>query len=174
MDTTTIIILALVVLAVIGGAAWLWNRRQQTEQLREKFGSEYDYTVSKVGDQRQAEAELEKREERVEALEIQALSPEERSRFLERWKETQARFVDEPAQAVNDADRLIQEAMMESGFPVADFEQRAADISVMHPGVVSDYRAAHEIAMNNERGEASTEDLRQAMVHYRSLFEDLL
>ena len=107
-------------------------------------------------------------------MEIRALAPEERNRFAEAWKRTQARFVDEPSRAVGEADGLVKEVMQTRGYPMGDFEQRAADVSVDHPNVVTDYRAAHDIAARNKSGKATTEDLRQAMVHYRSLFEELL
>jgi hypothetical protein len=173
MDTTTgIIIVALIV--VIGIAAVLLLQRRRTEDLRKQFGPEYDRAVSDHGDQRQAEAELLARQERIQKLDIRELSPQDRERYNETWRSTQSRFVDEPAAAIKEADRVVAEVMRARGYPVGDFEQRVADISVDHPRVVSNYRAAHTIALANERGEASTEDLRQAMVYYRSLFEDLL
>jgi FtsZ-interacting cell division protein ZipA len=173
MSTTLVIavVVAIIILALIAAAV---SRRRHSEQLKERYGAEYDYTLEKVGDQRTAEAELEKREKRIEALDIRNLSPEERDRFQKEWVATQAQFVDEPRQAVIRADRLIQEVMRERGFPVADFEQRAADVSVLYPDVVPNYRQSHEIAIRSDRNEASTEDLRQAMVNFRSLFEDLL
>jgi hypothetical protein len=176
MEGSTPIIIAIVVtvVVVLGIVVWAMKRKQQTEQLREKFGPEYDYTVSKVGDEREAEEELAEREKRVEALEIRELSPEERARFLRKWEETQAEFVDAPAEAVEKADQLIQVVMKERGFPVADFEQRTANISVLYPNVVSNYREGHKIAQKSGRNGVSTEDLRQAMVYYRSLFEELL
>src|SRR5206468_11604706 len=120
------------------------------------------------------EAELAAREKRVRKLEIRGLEPGEQSRFAEAWQKTQARFVDEPSQAVRDADGLVKEVMQARGYPVGDFDQRAADVSVDHPNVVTHYRAAHDIVSRNNQGQATTEDLRQAMIHYRSLFEELL
>lgn len=166
-----IIAIAVVVIALV---AWLGTRRRRTRELREGFGPEYDATVNAYGDRRRAEEELEARKERVAQLQIHPLAASDRQRFMERWHATQAHFVDEPASAIAEADRLVQEAMAARGYPVGDFEQRAADVSVDHPNVVRDYRQAHAVSMRNERGEATTEDLRQAMVHYRSLFDDLL
>ena len=174
MDTTIVILLVVVVVLVAGALAWMLMQRRRSEELRERFGPEYDRTVSQLGDQRQAEAELAARQKRVEGFKLQALAPADRGRFVEEWRATQARFVDEPADAIQAADQLVAEAMRARGYPVGDFEQRAADISVDHPNVVENYRAARAIALANERGQASTEDLRQAMVYYRALFQDLL
>lgn len=172
MSTTALIIIAIVIVLVVIGLFFLWQRRR-TENLREQFGPEYKHAVDQYGDQRKAEAELAAREKRVRKLEIRALEPAEQSRFAEAWKNTQARFVDEPSQAVRDADGLVKEVMQARGYPVGDFEQRAADVSVDHPNVVTNYRAGREIASRNRSGEATTEDLRQAMKHYRALFEEL-
>jgi hypothetical protein len=174
MDTTTGIIIAVALVVVVAIVAALMMQRQRTEDLRKRFGPEYDRAISDHGDQRQAEAELMARQERVQKLNLRDLSPEDRERYIETWHSTQSQFVDEPAAAIKEADRVVAEVMRARGYPVGDFEQRVADISVDHPQVVSNYRAAHAIALANERGEASTEDLRQAMVYYRSLFEDLL
>src|SRR5437588_2693764 len=173
MNTTAFVILAIVVVAIAAGA-FFYLRRRRSENLRKQFGPEYKRTVDQYGDQRKAEAELAAREKRVRRLEIRALSAEEQNRFAEAWKKTQARFVDEPSQAVGEADGLVKEVMQARGYPVGDFEQRAADISVDHPNVVTNYRAARDSAVRNRSGKATTEDLRQAMVHYRSLFEELL
>jgi hypothetical protein len=176
MDTMTAVVIALVVLlvAAIGVAAWLFRQNRRTQQLREDFGPEYGRAVRTYGDRGRAEAELQSRKERVEQLHLRRLSPEDQGRFAEAWRSVQARFVENPAAATRDADRLVAETMQARGYPVGDFERRAADISVDHPKVVENYRAAHAIALRNERGEASTEDLRQAMIHYRALFEELL
>ena len=163
-----IVLVLLVVLALVAG------RQRRSRRLRERFGPEYDRTVAEAGDRREAEATLQERTERRQQLAIVPLDPAARDRYVVAWRQTQARFVDEPAEATREADRLITEVMRERGYPVEDFEQRAADVSVDHPQVVDDYRAAHAIAAANERSEASTEDLRQALVHYRSLFEELL
>lgn len=175
MDTTTIlIIVALIVVVLVIAAAVMASRRRRSEELKEKFGPEYDRAVDTYGDTHEAEKKLEERQSRVESLDIHPLTAAERDRYSEQWKMTQAEFVDRPDQAIADADRLVQQVMQQRGYPLGDFEQRAADISVDHPIVVSNYRKAHEIALKQVNGQASTEDLRQAMVHYRALFEDLL
>ena len=173
MNTTAIIIIALVIVAIAVGT-FLYMRRRRSEVLRKDFGPEYKRALDHYGDQSKAEAELAARKERVSKLEIRTLTAEERSRFSDAWKKTQARFVDEPSRAVSDADGLVKEVMRARGYPVGDFEQRAADVSVDHASVVTNYRAAYDIASRNKSGKATTEDLRQAMVHYRSLFEELL
>jgi Sec-independent protein translocase protein TatA len=159
-------VIAVVLLLLLG--------RRRSAALRRKFGSEYRRAVGEFGDERKAEAELAAREKRVLSLNIRTLTPGEQARFAEAWKRAQARFVDEPSQAAADADILVKELMQTRGYPIGDFEQRAADISVDYPEVVSNYRAAREIALRNNAGQATTEDIRQAMVHYRSLFEELL
>jgi len=176
MDQTILIVLVVVVvaLAVVAVGVWVYMQKRRTEQVRERFGPEYDRAMTEHGDQRGAQAELEARQKRVEHLDIRPLSPSDRERFAAAWRAAQAHFVDDPKAATADADRLVSELMQARGYPVGDFEQRAADVSVDHPLVVENYRAAHYIALRNERGEASTEDLRKAMVHYRALFEDLL
>jgi hypothetical protein len=145
----------------------------RSRRLREQFGPEYKHAVRQYGDARKAEAELAEREKRIRRLDIRPLTQEERSRFAEVWKRTQAHFVDEPSKAVGEADALLKEVMQTRGYPVGDFDQRAADISVDHPSVVTNYRAGREISERNKSGDATTEDLRQAMMHYRSLFEEL-
>jgi hypothetical protein len=173
VNTTAILLLILIVVVVAVGVI-LYVQRRRSEMLREKFGPEYQRTVSQVGDERKAEAELAAREKRVRSLQIRSLTPEEQARFNEAWKRAQARFVDEPSEAAAEADILVQDLMNARGYPVGDFEQRAADISVDHPNVVTNYRAAREIAVRNNSGKATTEDIRQAMMHYRSLFRELL
>lgn len=167
------IVIAVVIVVLFAGAIWSAQRRRRSMALRRQFGPEYEREVRTRG-RTAAETELERRETRVHALEIRSLSREDRERFAEQWRAVQARFVDDPGGAVNEADRLVGEVMRERGYPVGDFEQRAADVSVDHPGVVQNYRAAHEIALRHRSGGANTEDLRKAMVHYRALFEDLL
>jgi hypothetical protein len=178
MDTWVWIVIAVaasvLVVAVAGWTSVARRRARRTEKLREGFGPEYERTVEETGSQRRAEAELEERVERHGRLDIRPLSQEARERYAESWRATQARFVDEPGAAVAEADRLVQAVMRDRGYPIDNFEQRAADVSVDHPHLVENYRAAHEISLSNDRGEATTEDLRQAMVHYRSLFEELL
>jgi hypothetical protein len=174
MNNAVVIVLAVALIAAIGVAVWMYMQKRRTETLRSDFGPEYDRTLHEHRDQREAERELEQRRERVEALHIQPLPAAERDRFAERWRSVQAQFVDDPNGATREADDLVGRVMQTRGYPVGDFEQRAADVSVHHPRVVEHYRAAHAIAVRNQRDGVDTEDLRQAMVHYRALFEDLL
>jgi hypothetical protein len=175
MDQITLIVIIVVVaLVVVAVGVWMYMQKRRTEQVRERFGPEYDRAVTEHGDQRGAQAELEARQKRVEHLDIRPLSPSDRARFADAWRATQAHFVDDPSAAIGEADRLVTDVMKARGYPIGDFEQRAADVSVDHPRVVENYRGARDTALRNERGQASTEDLRQAMVHYRALFEDLL
>lgn len=171
MSPTLIGIIALVALAAV---ALIIIGQRRTRSLHEKFGPEYDRTLKSMRDRGRAESELIKRAERVEELAIRPLAAADRARFEESWQADQARFVDDPRGAVREADRLVADLMQVRGYPVGDFAQRAADVSVDHPHVVSEYRAAHEIAERDARGEADTEELRKAMVHYRALFRDLL
>lgn len=175
MNSTNIVILVAIVLVIVvavGLIILLWRRRSQ--RLQEQFGPEYKHAVRKYGGARKAEAELAAREKRIRKLDIRPLKHEEQSRFAELWRSTQARFVDEPSKAVGEAEELLKEVMQTRGYPVGDFDQRAADISVDHPNVVTNYRAGREIAARNKSGKATTEDLRQAMKYYRSLFEELV
>lgn len=173
--TQIIIVLALAGMLVAGIALWLFTRKRRTKGLRTQFGGdEYTRAVKEGGGRRQAEAVLDKRAERVKGLNIRALAPGDRARFLESWSKVQARFVDGPGGAVTDADQLLRDVMSARGYPVSDFEQRSADISVDHPLVLENYRAGHQIALRQTQGQASTEDLRQAMIHYRTLFEELV
>jgi hypothetical protein len=174
MPTWGWILIAVAAVLVSAGLAWSAYRTRRRQRLQEGFGPEYDRTVADAPSRREAESELAERQQRREELDIEPLSSEARDRYAERWRRTQERFVDDPANAVTDADVLIQEVMRERGYPVEDFDQRAADVSVDHPEVVSNYRAAHGISTANERGKASTEDLRTALVHYRALFVELL
>jgi hypothetical protein len=166
-------LLALIVVVVVVALLVVLVRARRTARLRKRFGPEYDRAAASGG-RGAAEDELEVRRRRRERLEIVALDTAARDRYLSEWRLVQARFVDSPGDATRAADRLISEVMGERGYPVEDFEQRAADISVDHPQVVDDYRAAHAVAEASERFQATTEDLRRALVHYRSLFEDLL
>jgi hypothetical protein len=154
--------------------AWRAFAARRRRGLRETFGPEYERTVADAPTRREAESELSERQKRRAELDLRPLEPAARERHRGEWQRAQERFVDDPAGAVGDADALIKEVMRERGYPVQDFEQRAADVSVDHPEVVANYRAAHAISIANERGKASTEDLRTAMVHYRSLFAELL
>src|SRR4030066_618177 len=175
MDNTSIIIIVVLVVVIIGAILGLvFARRKRSEQLHEHFGPEYDRTVQTVGDEKKAQTVLNERQKHVETLEIRPLSVSERERYLADWSAVQSKFVDEPGQAIVDADRIIIEVMQVRAYPVSDFEQRAADISANYPALVTNYRAAREIAIRNEQHLADTEELRQAMIHYRSLFEELL
>src|SRR5689334_18836026 len=173
MNQTSWIVVAIVIVAVLVVAGLIWSRRRRSEHLRDRFGPEYDRAVDAKGGRSKAEAELAEREKRVEKLDIRPLEPAERREFIQRWTDVQARFVEDPPRAVAFADALLSEVMKTRGYPVSDFDQRAGDISVEHPRVVDHYRTAHDIALRHERGEAGTEDLRQAMIHYRALFEEL-
>jgi FtsZ-interacting cell division protein ZipA len=173
MDATLIIV-AVVIIAILVAAVWWYSMRQRSAKLQEKFGPEYERTVAEKGDTRKAEDELTDRQKRVSKLEIKPLAADERRRFNDEWRAVQARFVDDPSAAVRDADTLVGRVMEARGYPVGDFEQRAADVSVDHPTVLEHYRAAHAVALRHAQGQASTEDLRQAMVNYRALFDELL
>jgi hypothetical protein len=170
------IMLAGVVVLVIGVVAWLFvqKRRSTTARLRQKFGPEYERAVHQQGSERKAEAKLADCQKRVEKLNIRDLDPMERERFSKQWGSVQSRFVDSPRGAVAEADDLVSSLMKTRGYPVSDFDQRAADISVDHPRVVENYRSGHDIALRVGKNGASTEDLRTAMIHYRSLFEELV
>src|ERR1700686_2467628 len=176
VSTTQIaIVIAVAVMVAAGIAIWLFTRKRRTERLRAQFGgAEYTRAVKEGGSRRQAEAVLDKRAERVEGLHIRPLGPGDRARFVESWRRVQVRFVDGPGGAVTEADQLLGDVMSTRGYPVSDFEQRAADISVDYPSVLENYRAAHEIAVRQTSGQASTEELRQAMLHYRTLFDELV
>ena len=173
--TELALIIGLAVIVIAGIVAWLFFRKRHTGRLRTQFGeAEYDRAVKEVGGRRYAEAELKERTERVESLNIRPLAAGDRERFVESWRRIQARFVDGPGGAVTEADQLLRDVMSTRGYPVSDFEQQAADISVDHPLVMENYRTAHAIAVRQTQGQANTEDLRQAMIHYRTLFEDLV
>jgi hypothetical protein len=175
MNSTEILVIA-IVLAVIVIAVLVatTTRKRRSQKLRERFGPEYDRVVKEEGNVSKGEKVLEFRQKHREKFKVRALSPTDRSSFSYRWNEVQAAFVDDPKGAVTLADALVTDVMQARGYPISDFEQRAADISVDHPHVVEHYRTAHDIALRHGRGQASTEDLRKAMVHYRALFEDLL
>jgi hypothetical protein len=173
MDTNTQLMIAVGVVVVIVVALLLW-RMQKSKGLKNRFGPEYARTLEEAGGKRQAESQLHKLEKRVEKYSIQPLSAAEAARFAVAWTAVQSDFVDNPKAAVAHADTLVGEVMAARGYPVTEFEQRSADLSVDHPVVVQNYRAAHDIALRHERGDAGTEDLRQAMIHYRTLFDDLV
>ncbi len=166
-----LIVVAIVVIVIVIAVAIAQRRKAA---LRQRFGGEYERAVQERGSEREAQALLQQREKRVEKFHIRKLDGTERQRYAERWRTVQSRFVDDPRGAVMDADDTVASLMGAVGYPMADFEQRAADLSVDHAHVVDNYRAAHEIAVRHRQGQASTEDLRQAMIYYRSLFEDLL
>lgn len=176
MDNVLVIVLAVALVAALGVAMWLYMQKQRSASLQNRFGPEYDRTLSERGDASEAERELKQRAERVEQLHIRHLDHDERAAFAARWQAAQAQFVDDPDGATQQADTLVGEVMAKRGYPVGDFEQRAADVSVNHPRVVEHYRAAHTIALRNAGADhdSDTEELRQALVHYRALFEDLL
>ena len=170
-----LIVIAVAVILIIAVLAWLYlrKRRSTTAGLRQRFGPEYERAVREHGSERKAEAKLTDREKRIEKLNIRDLNPMERERFSEQWKSVQSHFVDSPKGAVTEGDDLVSSLMKTRGYPISDFDQRADDISVDHPQVVENYRSAHEIAMRVGKDQATTEDLRTAMIHYRSLFEEL-
>jgi len=167
-------LVAVAVVAVVALIAWRALAARRTRTLRARFGPEYERTTTALGDRREAEAELAARQERREQLHIRPLPAEARQRYAQQWQAAQAQFVDSPAGAIAAADGLLAAVMQQRGYPMDDFEQRAADVSVDHPAVVDNYRKAQAISLRSGRGEASTEDLRQAMQHYRSLFDELL
>jgi hypothetical protein len=173
MDTNLLAAIAILLLLAIVGIAIL-TRRRRSEHLAHRFGPEYERTVEQMGSRGQAESELAAREKRVKKFDIVPLATGEAQRFRTEWQALQSRFVDNPQAAVGSADMLVRDLMMRRGYPVGDFESVAADLSVDHPVVVEHYRAAHAIALRQERGEADTEALRQAVVHYRALFAELL
>jgi hypothetical protein len=174
--TTNSITLAVVLIVIaVAAIAWVFMQRQRRSQrLQQRFGPEYGRTVKEMGGQTKAEAELKQREDRVARLNITPLAPADAARFAEAWNSLQGRFIDNPKGVVAEADRLVRDLMMKRGYPMGDFERRAADISVHHPDVVATYRSAQVIAARDARGEADTEELRRAVVHYRTLFDELL
>jgi FtsZ-interacting cell division protein ZipA len=174
MSTWIWIVIAVAVVIVILAIAWSAMRAKRTRALQDSFGREYDRTVDQAGDRRAGEQELRDRQKQHEQLDIRPLSPESRDRYVQRWQATQSRFVDDPRGAVAEADTLVQEVMQERGYPTKDFERRVADISVDHPNLVEKYRTANGIARASESGEASTEDMRHSVRHYRALFDELL
>jgi hypothetical protein len=181
MDITTLgprelaLIIGLAAIVIAGITAWLILRKRRTGRLRTQFGgAEYDRAVKEDGSRRHAEAGLKERTQRVESLNIRPLASGDRARFVDSWRRVQLRFVDGPGGAVTEADQLLRDVMTTRGYPVTDFEQQAADISVDHPLVMEKYRLAHAIAVRQTQGQVNTEDLRQAMIHYRTLFEELV
>jgi len=173
MDAVVIIIIVAVIAALIV-VALLARQRKQRERMQERFGPEYERSIEQAGDRRSAERDLKERTERHESLEIRPLDPGAREQYAQEWRMAQEQFVDEPKVAVKQADTLVARVMQERGYPVGDFEQQVRDVSVEHSNAVGEYRAAHEISTLNDQGGASTEQLREAMVHYRTLFGELL
>jgi hypothetical protein len=175
MELWMIILGALVVIGIIGAAVYTWDRKRRTEELTGRFGPEYQRVMEEAGDRAEAEHELQARRERVEKMEIRALPAEERERYAQEWRTVQARFVEDPSGSISLADRLVEEVMKARGFETdVDFDRRAADVSVKHAHTVSEYRKAHDIAERHATAGVDTEELRQAMVHYRAVFDDLL
>jgi len=171
--TATGVIVAIVIIAIVI-AIIVVALQQRSKHLRERFGPEYDRTVKTAGSPQRAEAELSRREKRVKGFALKPLPPSVRDRYADEWDTVQARFVDDPSAATADADRLVMRVMRDRGYPMESFDQRAADLSVDHASDVTNYRLAHDISQKNDHGAASTEELRQALVHYRALFESLL
>lgn len=170
----TIILVAIVIVAIAAIIGFFYVRKRRSQSLRERFGPEYDRVVKQEGDIRRGEAVLAFRTRNREKLLIHPLTPSARTGFAERWQNVQAQFVDDPTNAVTRADQLVNEVMQARGYPMAEFEQQVDVISVDYPVLVNNYRSAHDIAVRHGRGQASTEDLRRALVHYRSLFDELL
>ncbi len=175
MNQNQILVLVVVIAVIaIAALAFVVLRKRRSENLRKRFGPEYDRVLQQEGDTRKAEGVLEFREKRREKFKIRPLPEADASSFAARWNEVQSRFVDDPRGSVTAADGLVTQVMRARGYPIGEFDQRAADISVDYPVVVENYRSAHQIALRHNAGKASTEDLRQAMVHYRRLFQELL
>ncbi|HEX3144812.1 MAG TPA: hypothetical protein VHQ64_12640 [Pyrinomonadaceae bacterium] len=178
MNSSSIIAIAgffgLAVLVAVIALVWMAVRNRRTTQLKSRFGPEYRRIAHAEGDAAQAESILLAREKRVKKLDIKPLTDSQRTEFADMWEHAQSEFVDDPVAAVNHADVLVQEVMSVRGYPVADFEQRVADVSVDHPAVVQNYRLAHDIAERNDTEGVGMEKLREAMLHYRALFADLL
>lgn len=174
MQLWQIIAIVVVVAVVIAAAGWMIYKQRRSRYLRDRFGPEYDRTVTEFGDRNRAESELAQREERVRKLNIRPLSREERENFLVQWKQCQALFVDDPERAVDQADILLTEIMRVRGYAADDPYDRVADISAAYPRHATNYRLAGEVVSRHHRGRATTEDLRSAFIHYRALFDDIL
>jgi hypothetical protein len=174
MDPRVVVGIVVVVAVLVVIAAVLYSRRNSSARLKEKFGPEYDRVVRQQGDPKLADSVLAEREKRVSALKLRELPTAERDRFVHQWTFVQKQFVDDPRAAVNEADRLLTDVMASRGYPMSEFERRAEDISVHYPETVGNYRAAHDIVVRHAKGQSTTEELRKAMVHFRSLFDELL
>jgi len=174
MSTVQVLVLVAVAVVVIVSAVGLTAKARRRRQLRDRFGDEYEIVLEEHGSKRQAERELAAREERHEQLDIRPLDPQARLRYAEQWRDTQARFVDDPEAALEDADGLVEKIMVERGYPVGDVDRQMADLSVEHSDVLSRYRAGHRIVSGLAMGRTTTEDLRRGMLHYGALFGALL
>ncbi len=175
MSTTEAILLAVAAVVIVAGVAVWWTARlRRRHELQNRFGDEYEIVLDEHGSKRRADRELTAREARHDQLDIRPLDPQLRLRYAEQWRAAQARFVDEPDAALEDADRLVEDVMVERGYPVGDVDRKIADLSVEHSDVLSHYRQAHDAAQESADGQATTESLRRGMVHYRALFEALL
>ena len=174
MNTTALIIVAIITAAILGAFLVYVFQRNRSLRLSRRFGSEYSRTIAETGSQWKAESALELRAKRVRQLHVRPLDPAERKHFLDNWRELEGRFIDNPHETLVEADRLISRVRSAEGYPVLDFEQQAADISVDHAAVVENYREGHTIAVKHAQGRADTEDLRLAMLHYRTFIEDLV
>jgi hypothetical protein len=174
MEVWVLVVVLLVIVAVAAIAAPRAVRTWRSRRLRKRFGPEYERAVSVTGDRSAAESELAEREKRRSQLNIVELDPAARERYLQGWRAAQARFVDNPVAATREADLLVTNVMRDRGYPVENFDQQAADVSVDHPAVVEHYRSAHGIALKSEREQVTTEELRRALTHYRALFEELV
>jgi hypothetical protein len=172
--STGLLVAIIIVVVILVVAAFVLGQQRRSQRLRDRFGPEYQRTVARTGDRRAGEAQLAEREQRRGKFSIVELEPSARSRYADAWRSTQGKFVDDPVAATREADELVTHVMRDRGYPVDDFEQQADDISVDHPRVAENYRAAHAVSRANANGLASTDDLRPAFVHYRSLFEELL
>ena len=174
---TMVVILIAIAIVVVFVAAVIISRRsaqKRSERLQNRFGSEYDVAVAEYGNRRRAERALEEREKHFAQITLRPLTPGDREQFVQAWRTVQTRFVDAPGKAVVEADQLVEQLMSQRGYPVGDFKQQAGDLSVDHPQAVSSYRQAHMIADRQRRGQATTEDLREAILKYRALYEELL
>ena len=174
MSTLSVVIVIVAIVIIIAALGWMFLRKQRSQKLRSHFGPEYDRAFRQYGESAKAEDALLARQRRMEKISIRPLTDPERDRFAALWTSIQSRFVDDPSGSIREADQLVSDVMLARGYPMADFDRRADDISVDHPYVVSNYRSAHEIALSGQSGQASTEDLRKAVVCYRKLFEELL
>ncbi|MCW2884423.1 MAG: hypothetical protein JWL58_1285 [Streptosporangiaceae bacterium] len=174
MSTLLMVVVVVVIVAIVAGAGFLIWRQARTQRLRRQFGPEYDHAIDSHQNRREAERELHDREQRHQELDIRPLEPQARERYQQQWTQVQEHFVDAPEAAVEQGDRLVIIVMGERGYPMEDFDDRVASLSVEHGRMLDHYRRGHDISLSAGRKEASTEELRQAMVHYRALFEDLL